>query len=1185
MSGQRPIRAFLATLAAAAVVAGGLPSAAQASTRSAARADAPPARTAVASLDTSGIVDLLAGGSGASSNAPAASRPAVPDDVRTAVADRGEVAVIVRYRDQVDLAAAESRARGAAATTGLRSARRGAPESATAETARAAHVRSVVTELRDRGAANARALADVLTDVDHVVDLWAIGGFAGTVDADTLDELAAHPDVASVELDAEVHLPEPVEAAPPKLPTWSLEAVRAPPVWGDLGVRGENVVVGVMDSGVDGEHPALADSYRGRDGDQSDSWFVSTGEPYPTPGDGHGHGTHVSGSVLGAPPGEVTGVAPGAEWIAAKIFRDNGAASTSGIHASFQWMLAPGGDPAKAPDVVNNSWGAGDPTITEFLGDVRAWRAAGIVPVFAAGNDGPGSGTIGSPGSFPESITVGATDSGDVAAGFSSRGPVVWDGVKHGKPDVSAPGQAIYSAWPTNLPDGPYHTISGTSMATPHVTGVTALLLSAAPGLSVDQVQEVLEDTARAEQHMGTVPNDTYGAGIVDAQAAVLHAAHSGVVTGTVTGPDGPVAATVEVVGDGGLPASTVADADSGAYRLVVREGNRAVRVSAVGYTTRTVQVDVTRDATSVVDVTLDAAPAAVLTGTVTSGGNAVPDARVSLDEGDVAPVWTDDEGRYRFDLTAGEWTLRVRAAGHEPASQTVTVQGTTTHNVRLDPLPGGVGDKAWDTHLGDLARTGLADEGAHAPTLARAWQTELGGDTAFSSPVIADGRAYVTTADGRLHALDVTTGERTWTYQSGVNTRGTPTVSGGTVYIGGGDDRTLHAIDAATGERRWTYRAGDGRLTYATPAVVDGSVLITTGWGPDDGGFVHSIDTATGEKQWVTDVGAQSFFGPAVSAGIAVAASVDEKRLTGLDVATGEVRWTYERPGADTFIGSPSIAGGSVYAVTTGDNGDGVVLALDAATGERRWETDHGDGQGNTPVVFGDAVIAGTHSSGLLAAYDRTSGKRLWRVSAGSAVTGSTAVTADGYVLLGTQITDQVMAVDAATGDVVWSDTLTDSVLSTPAYDEGVLVAVDASGVLTAWTPTGTLAGTVAGPDGPLKAEIDDRRDRRDGRSGRGRLLLPRPPPRQLDRRGQRLRLWPATAPGRDRRGADDDPGPRPRASRHGFRHRDRAWVGRLRGRRRAAHAQGDRCVHDDGGRRQLHADRRRRRRLGPPR
>src|SRR5699024_6449973 len=145
-----------------------------------------------------------------------------------------------------------------------------------------------------------------------------------------------------------------------------------------------------------------------------------------------------------------------------------GASSASTIHNAFQWILEPGGDPSMSPDIVNNSWGSSDPYRTEFLDGVRAWEAAGIIATFSAGNDGPASGTVGSPGSFPEVFSVGATDNNDQVAPFSSRGPVTWtnesgESETYIKPEISAPGVAIYSA----LPDGRYGLNNGTSMASP----------------------------------------------------------------------------------------------------------------------------------------------------------------------------------------------------------------------------------------------------------------------------------------------------------------------------------------------------------------------------------------------------------------------------------------------------------------------------------------------------------------------------------------------------------------------------------------------------------------------------------------------------------------------------------------------------------------------------------------------
>ena len=168
-----------------------------------------------------------------------------------------------------------------------------------------------------------------------------------------------------------------------------------------------------MDTGVDTTSPDVAAAWRGG----SNSWYDPSGE-HATPVDVNGHGTWTMGVMVGgATGGTSVGVAPGSKWIAAKIFNDHNQATTAGIHQSFQWLLDPDANPAThdAPNVVNDSWtmaafGACD---LEFQLDLQSLRAAGIVPVFAAGNSGPLGGTDFSPSNYPEAFAVGNTNATD----------------------------------------------------------------------------------------------------------------------------------------------------------------------------------------------------------------------------------------------------------------------------------------------------------------------------------------------------------------------------------------------------------------------------------------------------------------------------------------------------------------------------------------------------------------------------------------------------------------------------------------------------------------------------------------------------------------------------------------------------------------------------------------------------
>ena len=230
--------------------------------------------------------------------------------------------------------------------------------------------------------------------------------------------LSGRADVAQIRPDERIALQRPqlqaTSASAPGIdPLWSLAMIRADLASSALGLDGAGVVVANLDTGVDWQHPALLAKYRGYRGQapaiHRGNWHVSTQEPYSYPGDGGGHGTHTMGTMVGDDgAGNRTGVAPGARWIAVKLFDNGGFTYESWIHDAFQWVMAPEGDPALAPDIVNNSWGTSDGADGRYRSDIAALRAAGILPIFSAGNDGPNPKSVGAPGSYTEALTVGA---------------------------------------------------------------------------------------------------------------------------------------------------------------------------------------------------------------------------------------------------------------------------------------------------------------------------------------------------------------------------------------------------------------------------------------------------------------------------------------------------------------------------------------------------------------------------------------------------------------------------------------------------------------------------------------------------------------------------------------------------------------------------------------------------------
>jgi len=366
-----------------------------------------------------------------------------------------------------------------------------------------------------------------------------------------MEDLAARSDVASIDANPYVKNPLPHAGfgipssnVPPTI-EWNVQRVKAPDVCA-LGFRGEGLVVAGNDTGTQWDHPSMKNQYRGWNGTTVNfdyNWHDATSQHSPTPIDPHGHGTFTVSQMVGDDGrGNQIGVAPGAKWISCRNMDANGTGSPSTYTECFEFLIAPypvggnanQGDPTKAPDSINNSWGC--PTsegcsANTLKAVTDAVRAAGIFPAVAAGNSGPACSTVTDPPSiYASSVTVGATGSNDVIASFSSRGPVKVDGSGRIKPNISAPGVNIRGAVPGNGYESGW---SGTSMATPHIAGGVALLWQAKPSLvgNIDQTQAILSHSAKpplsqiTNQHCGVatsgLPNNVYGWGILDLLKAV----------------------------------------------------------------------------------------------------------------------------------------------------------------------------------------------------------------------------------------------------------------------------------------------------------------------------------------------------------------------------------------------------------------------------------------------------------------------------------------------------------------------------------------------------------------------------------------------------------------------------------------------------------------------------------------
>ncbi len=354
---------------------------------------------------------------------------------------------------------------------------------------------------------------------------WIAPALSATVPVSTLEQLSQLKGVRLVIEDVELAFDDPIDvsrsssslsaavAAP-------LQQLNIPALW-QQGLTGEGRLVCSFDTGVDHDHPALADKWRGTHAELSASWFSKVAQN-ENPDDEIGHGSHTMGVMVGSTPSDSFGVAPGAEWITAGIIDQGRPLSTtiSDILEAFQWTLNPDGDTTTTddvPDVILNSWGIPkglyNPCDVTFAQVIENVEAAGIVTIFAAGNEGPNPATLRNPADMAltplTTLAVGAVDANNTVANFSSRGPSSCNGAI--KPELVAPGVSIRSSYK----NGEYRILSGTSMAAPYIAGVVALLRQYNPDATVEQIKTALISAAR---DLGTTGEDNaYGYGILDA--------------------------------------------------------------------------------------------------------------------------------------------------------------------------------------------------------------------------------------------------------------------------------------------------------------------------------------------------------------------------------------------------------------------------------------------------------------------------------------------------------------------------------------------------------------------------------------------------------------------------------------------------------------------------------------------
>ncbi len=550
----------------------------------------------------------------------------------------------------------------------------------------------VVEELRRVAHESQASLLSELTtlheenSIDGFTPYWIVNAIVVRGNSEIISTLASRADVEWIEESFTARLIEPVDHSRAAhtldenhgIPT-GIRAVGAPRVWYEQGFTGAGRLVGNIDSGVDGAHPALAARWRGLTSPAAECWLDAIGHStFPEDDSPNGgHGTHVMGTICGnsTVSNDSIGVAPGAKWIACNAINQSGGNSfNNDVLDAFQWMTDPDGNSATiddVPDVVHNSWGV-DGRFAGYTDCFQLWNdvivnceAAGVVVTYSAGNEGSSPRTLRSPATIQlDSVTVfavGAVNANSdtippyTIATFSSRGPTDCPPFNAIKPEVCAPGVDVYSSYPGNN----YVRFNGTSMAGPHVAGIVALMRQANPNAEVREIKSILMRTAHDYGPDGE--DNDYGFGFVDAYEAVLAVSlNRAIVMGTARNAETQAAIPNALVYTGTRQRTTN---ENGEYILSLPgDSTWQLICTRYGFAAESIEVTIAAADTLVVDFSLTPVPQGRISGTVTAGDSvAVFRATVSFPGLPLTPLTTNSEGEFMTDLPGdSSYTLMI---------------------------------------------------------------------------------------------------------------------------------------------------------------------------------------------------------------------------------------------------------------------------------------------------------------------------------------------------------------------------------------------------------------------------------------------------------------------------------------------------------------------------------------------
>jgi outer membrane protein assembly factor BamB len=813
----------------------------------------------------------------------------------------------------------------------------------------------------------------------------------------------------------------------------------------DILTEAPSVIVAVIDSGLRMTHSDLAanlwtnpnPSTTGYTNDLHgiNAAVSKTNVNSGNPTDSNGHGTHVAGTIgaVGNNGVGVSGVAWKVQLMPLRFLSADGSGTTSANIACIDYAIARGAS------IINASYGSRIYSAAEFAAIASA-RTAGIIFVAAAGNDGVSSDAS---SDYPAAyaldniVTVAATDRTDALASFSNYGA--------GSVDLAAPGEAIHSTYHTS--DAAYRTLSGTSMAAPHVAGALALLKARFP---TDTYRQLINRLLRGTTRLATLSGKVQSGGrlnVANALAAASSApfnddfarraivtgssvrvrssnagasselgepAHAGTVGGATlwwswTAPSSDTV-TFDTTGSGYSANVAVYTGTALASLQPVAAATTRTEFPAVGGTTYHVAVSGIAGASGLTLLKIGVVPpndtfarAQGLQGSSVRVDATNVNATRESGEPTIAGVTGGHSLWYRWTAPG---TARFMLAAFSTQTNTLAAvyTGTALNGLALVASNNNSSNQNSDALVGFNATAGTsyyfqidnADTtgGELTITLTDAlWQYPTTDEVTSSPAVGADGSVYVGSADGYLYALS-SEGTLRWRgATSGAIDLASPAVGGdGTVYVGS-TDGFLYAFNGTTGARRWRFAPGS-EIASAPAIADDGTVYFR-----DDRALHALTGTATSAtRKWSFSLSGATYSSPAIGSDGTVYVGATAGAFYAV-AADGTQKWKFTAD--DDIYASPAIAGdGTIYFATL----SGSVYALTAAGAQKwRWRIASAtNGITSSPAIGQDGSV-------YFAAYDkklyalRSDGTERWSFTAGDEVRASSpAIAADGTVYFG---------------------------------------------------------------------------------------------------------------------------------------------------------------------------------------